>query len=75
MIDYKDALEQCETILELIEYDIPSKAREDSPDFFEPIEERVTSMAEWITSNERITPKMAKALDNMEAGVRKWIRE
>jgi len=74
MADHEDALEQCETIIDLIDNIIPDHAWSASPDFFEQIKEKAVNMAEWIEVNARVTPKMVKALDNMERGIRKWIR-
>lgn len=75
MAEWNDALDQCETILNLIDEDVPEWAWDKSPDFFEKIQERVRSMSDWIEDHEHVTEKMADALDNMEAGVRKWIKE
>ena len=75
MADIDKALDQCETIIELIDNEVPDHAWDTSPDFFESIREKVNSMSEWIEENEHITPRMQKSLDGMEQGVRKWIKE
>ena len=75
MADWHDALNQCETITELIDNEIPEWAWDKSPEFFEGICERVGSISEWVEEKEHITQKMADSLDNMERGVRKWIKD
>jgi len=74
-MDWEAALEQCDTILELIENEVPERAWDQGADFFEGIRERAKEMSDWIEEHEHVTPKMAKALDGMERGVRKWIRD
>jgi len=69
-VDYEEHLEQCDRILELC-----AQIDGDGRDFSESVSEKVESMASWIEANERVTEKMGDALDRMEAGAQKWIRD
>ncbi len=43
-------------------------------DFAVSVEEKLSSMAEWIEQNEHITPKQILAIQNMKAGIERWQR-
>ena len=75
MADWEDALDQCETIIALIDDDVPDHAWDRSPDFFESIQDKITSMSEWIEEKKHVTKAMQDSLDSMERGVRKWIKD
>ena len=75
MSDWNEALEHCDTIIELIKEEIPDRAWDEAPEFFEGVQKRIGDMQEWIQEKEHITPKMTKSLENMERGVRKWIKD
>jgi len=66
--DWQGALTLANEILANIE-ELPEAAE----DFGASIQEKIESMAEWIETNERVTPKMISALSNMHAGVEKWM--
>lgn len=68
--EVKAALELCDTILAKIE-ELPDAAF----DFGASIEDKVGGMREWIDQNSRVTDKMTAALENMHAGVKKWLHE
>ena len=62
------ASEQCDRILDLCEQ-LPSRAE----DFGVSIIEKIESIREWITTHDHVTDAQQEALDNMEAGVEKWL--
>ena len=64
----EDAIVLCDEILELIE-ELP----DDAEDFGMQVGERVDDIKEWIEDNERCTDPQATALENMKAGVERWI--
>lgn len=68
-MDYEEAIELCDEILASLE-DLPEQAE----DFSDSVYEKVTSMRVWIEENERVTDKMISALENIQAGVSKWLR-
>jgi len=68
--EVKEALALCDRILGRIE-DLPERAFE----FGASVEERVTSMRQWIDEKKHITPKMQASLENTYAGMKKWLRE
>jgi hypothetical protein len=75
MIKWNDALEQCKVIVDLIDNDVPDHAWDKASTFFEGIRDKVAGISEWIEENEHVTKKMAESLDNMERGVKKWIKD
>lgn len=69
----KEALEACERIGDLIDDELPEAAWDKASDFFEDIKDKVGDMEETIRRLERVTPAQARALENWEAGIRRWI--
>jgi hypothetical protein len=63
-----DALELCSEILGLLD-DLPDRAE----DFAASVEEKVQSMQEWIEEHGDCTANMGTALENMHAGVLRWL--
>lgn len=59
-----EAVEQCDRILEACE-DVPERAE----DFATSVMEKVESMREWIVKHDRVTPKIAASLENMESAI------
>jgi hypothetical protein len=43
-------------------------------DFRESVREKVEGMREWIEEHMQVTAKMVVALENMRAGVNRWMR-
>lgn len=64
----EEAAEQCDRILDLCE-ELPSRAE----DFGLSIIDKVESIRDWIAANKHVTDAQQQALDNMEAGVRRWL--
>ena len=62
------AIELCDTILSLCEQ-LPEKAEE----FKEGVTQRTQNLRDWIEENERCTGPQARALQNIEEGVRAWL--
>ena len=69
-----EALELCDEILRMIEEDVPERAHDKAPDFFEGVEEKVKSISETIEQSGQATDRQIAALENMQAAVSKWIR-
>jgi molecular chaperone DnaK (HSP70) len=44
-------------------------------DFANSVDQTLNSMKEWVTENERYSPKQLKAIENIEAGLSKWIKD
>jgi len=63
------ALELADSILEKIT-DLPERAEE----FGDSVESKVISISETIESRNHVTPAQMNALENMLAGVERWIR-
>lgn len=74
-MDADDAIELCDEILGMIEDDIDEEAYDRGFDFFSSVEEKVESMKIWIEENDKVTPKMVKALEGMRDGVARWIKD
>jgi hypothetical protein len=70
--DVKEALELCGEI-----DDLADTIREHNPkgeEFAASVQDKASSMAEWIEANNRVTEKMMDTLRNMKAGLEKWNR-
>lgn len=74
-LDWEAADEQCDCIVELIDDEVPERAWDVAADFFDDIRDKVVAVQETITQTNHVTEKQQQALDNWEAGVRKWIKE
>ena len=66
--DWEDALEQCQAIEELID-DLPERAE----DFADSVLEKIQSIASWIEEKEHVTEGQLAAIENMHAGVSRWL--
>lgn len=73
--DWEDAIEQCQEIIRLIDEDVSERALDKASDFFEGVREKVADIEETITEHQHVTARQQQALDNMESGVRRWIRD
>jgi hypothetical protein len=62
------ALQQCDDIQEKID-ELPDEGME----FGESVGEKVAGIAETIERTRRVTDAQARALDNMEDGVDRWL--
>jgi hypothetical protein len=71
-LDWEDADKLCNEIAQKMA-DASDKVWERAAEFFEGIEETITSMQETITRNQRVSQKQMDALKNMSAGVDKWV--
>ena len=72
-IDVNDPDAAIEFCVELISdaNDLPERAE----DFAHSVVEKAESMMEWIDTESRVTEKMAGALENMRAGVDRWMSQ
>lgn len=66
--DWANRVEQVGEILEKLD-DLPDRAI----DFREGVEEKLRGMLTWMEKNQHVTPKMVTAIENMAAGVDKWL--
>ena len=73
MVDYEDALELADEIIEMIEDDLPEDAYSRAPEFFDSVLERTKGIRETIECAEDVTPGQAEALENMHADVKRWL--
>ena len=67
-MDWEEACEQCERIIEKCD-EMPSRAE----DFTESVREKVQGIWGTIEVSEEVTENQQNALDNMEAGLDKWL--
>lgn len=63
-----EALDQCDRIADLCEQ-VPERGE----DFASSVLEKVESIRDWIEENDHVTEKQLKSLENMEAGVLRWV--
>jgi len=68
-MSYEEAMELADDILSDLD-DIPERGEE----FADSVREKVESMRIWIEENEKVTPLMIVALENMRQGVDRWLR-
>ena len=68
-MDWEDADELCDEILEDID-DIPGAGQ----DFADSVRAKVESIQLTIQDNANATDKQVTALQNIHAGVKKWLR-
>jgi hypothetical protein len=64
--DYIEAMESA--LSDLV--DLPDRAA----DFAVSVEEKLVDIKCWVEDNGHITDAQARAVDNMIAGIQKWIR-
>jgi hypothetical protein len=74
-VNWKEASNLCDEIVEMIDDDISEDAYDRAEDFFDGVRARAVSMQEWIDDAERVTPKMVDALTKMKQSVKAWIRD
>ena len=70
-----EAVELAEEIARLIDEEVPEYAWDKAAEFFEDIREKAIEVGETIENSGHVTDKQASALENWEAGVRRWIRD
>lgn len=68
--DADATLEEIEAALELVD-DLPDRAQE----FGESVSEKLRAIAETIERTGEVTERQQTAIDNMSAGIRKWMRD
>ncbi len=74
MVDYEDALELADEIIEMIEDDLPGDAYVKAGDFFDSVLEKTKDIRETVECAEDVTLAQTEALENMHAGVKRWMR-
>lgn len=67
-MDYEEALGICEQILDLTD-DIPEAGQS----FADSVREKTEGIQYWIEENEHCTEAQGSALENMLAGVERWL--
>lgn len=70
-----EALELAATIVDLVEEELPDGAYERGQEFFDSVLEKSRAIAETVEARGLVTAAQAAALRNMEAGVRRWLRD
>jgi len=63
-----------EEICDLIDNDVPDGAFRRMPDYFEDVRSKALDIGDSVTSYGSATDRQIEALENMKAGVKKWIR-
>ena len=71
--DVKEALKVAEWISRTIDDDIPERKKLKNPDYFESTEARAQAIADTIERTNRVTQAQRTALDNILAGLLKWV--
>lgn len=66
--DPEEGIKLCNEILDLIE-ELPESAEE----FKDSVQTKVLDIHQWIDSRNHVTEAQMSALENMLAGVEKWI--
>jgi hypothetical protein len=70
--DVTEALDLVDQIVDAVDDDVPSRAKEKHADFFESVVEKAKGIGETVRGRGEVTPGQLKALNNMLAGVVKW---
>jgi len=68
-VNWEDALEIADEILDMIDNDLPEEAEE----FAESVEEKVRDIRNWIEDHRHVTERQVEALENMKRGCEKWM--
>jgi hypothetical protein len=66
--DWEQALKDISEALGMID-DLPERAE----DFGQSVQMKLDDMAGWIEENERVTPAQLDAIENMKAGLERWL--
>lgn len=69
MCEWEDFVADAESLLCDLD-DLPSRAS----GFADSVREKTEGMVAWAQSEEHVTERMREALDNMAAGVARWMR-
>ncbi len=73
-MDQQDFLNKASEIIELLE-DLPEDTYAKGSEFFDSVREKIDSMSNSVEQGLPVTQRMQIAMENMEAGVRKWARD
>lgn len=68
-LEWKKYAEKCMQAIDDLD-ELPDAAA----DFVAGVGPKLRSMYDWINENERVTPKMTTAIDNIISGIEKWQR-
>jgi len=69
----KEALDLVDTIDRIIDEDIDGETYSKGEDFFGGVSSRAEDIGATIERTNKVSPAQKQALDNMLAGVRKWL--
>jgi hypothetical protein len=69
----KDALKLVDEISETISEDVPEWKVLKNQSYFDGVEDRAKAIGETITHTGRVSDAQVTALENMLAGVKKWV--
>lgn len=73
--DAKEAVRLAEEIANTIEDSVSDRAKSGNADFFESVLKRSKDIAETVTKRQTATDKQITALENMLAGVQRWVHD
>ncbi len=67
------ALELGQSILDILEDDIGEDAYQQAADYFESVKDKTESIMESIEEWDNATDGQVRALENMKAGLERWV--
>jgi hypothetical protein len=73
--EVEKAREILDEICETIEDEISDRIKDEHAQYFEDVEEKAKSIFSTIEKTERVSGAQMSALENMLAGVKKWVRD
>jgi len=71
---WESALEQIEQAKEALDDLRSSRSGDRVQDYADSVEERIDDFAAWIEENEHVTARQEEALQNIIAGMEKWLQ-
>ncbi len=73
-MDQQDFLNKASEMIELLE-GLPEDTYAKGSEFFDSVRDKIDSMSNSVKQGLPVTQRMQIAMENMEAGVRKWVRD
>lgn len=72
--EVQKAREILDELCEVIEEEISDRVKDEHGEFFEDVEEKAKAIVSTIEATDRASEAQITALENMLAGVKKWVR-
>lgn len=69
-----DATERLQSLIDRIENEVPDRAKDVAPDFFDSVSDGARDMLDTLEHMDDVTDRQASAIEGWERGVEKWIR-